>query len=153
MLGFIWHLRGSISLDGIRASADVLDRVEALLAYQGKIVADRGADHLNFGSRPWRESFDSDSRTDALSIFDRGRFWIEPGVIGESLNYDLNCFWSFVICLSLAAVFFAINLRVEGNVVEARRWALSAFGWLYGANVLIALVRAPRCIRRAVNND
>lgn len=81
MLDFIWHLRGSISLDSGTTDERALDRVERLLEKQRKGVSDRGTDYVAFDDPLWSSPFGPNWL--AMVIYDRGRFWTEKGIGGR----------------------------------------------------------------------
>ena len=55
MVDFLWHLRGTVALDGPAATEAVLDRVEELLERQRKPVTGRGADFVTFNAPLWSD--------------------------------------------------------------------------------------------------
>jgi hypothetical protein len=150
MLDFGWHLRGSVPLDGIGSDTVALDRVEQLLATQQKGVSERGSDYLIFDDPLWRNPFGPNWL--AMVIYDRGRFWIEHGLRGRRLRYDLRSLHGMVFCLFAAFTAFFFGLADEG-LSGGVKFAAGAFVWLYGMNILLALVRVPSGIRKAVMSD
>ncbi|GAO40484.1 hypothetical protein SCH01S_48_01450 [Sphingomonas changbaiensis NBRC 104936] len=82
-------------------------------------------------------------------IYDHGRFWVEQGPGERRLRYDLRSLHGMVFCLFAAGMFFCIGLT-GGGVLRAAKFALFAFGWLYGMNMVLALIRVPLLIRRTV---
>lgn len=147
MLDFIWHLRGSIRLDGAGSDAAVLDRVEQLLARQRKGVSERSSEHLAFDDPLWRDPFGPNWL--AMVIYDRGRFWIGQSFHGRELHYDLRSLHGMVFCL-FAALFFSFFGFVGNGLSGGIKFAAIAFAWLYGMNLLLALVRVPSAVRKAV---
>ena len=147
MLDFVWHLRGSVRLDGIGPNDAVLDRVEGLLDRQRKGVRERGADHLAFDDPLWSDPFGPNWL--AMVIYDRGRFWIEQGLDGRRLRYDLRSLHGMIFCLfaAFAAFFFGL---ADGGLSGALKFAAGAFAWLYGMNIILGLGRVPSAIRKAV---
>ena len=79
-MDFIWHLRGSVPLDGLGPNETVLDGVERLLDRQRKGVSERGTDYLAFDDPLWSDPFGPNWL--AMVIYDRGRFWIEQSLGG-----------------------------------------------------------------------
>lgn len=150
MLDFIWHLRGSVALEGIGSNEVALDRVESFLEKQRKPVTERGADYLAFDDPLWSDPFGPNWL--ALVIYDRGRFWIEQGVGGRRLRYDLRSLHGMVFCLFAAFTAFFFGLADDG-LSGGLKFAAGAFAWLYGMNVLLALGRVHRAIREAVRAD
>ena len=146
MWDFIWHLRGSTRIDGKGSNEAVLGRVERLLEQQRKPVTWRGADYLVFESPMWSDLFGPNWL--AMVVYDRGRFWIEQGMGGRILRYDLRSLHGFIFCLFAAFIVFFVGLA--GGVGQGLKFAAIAFGWLYGMNMLLAWARAPRAIRKAV---
>ncbi|WP_423141701.1 hypothetical protein ACOYW6_12865 [Parablastomonas sp. CN1-191] len=149
MWDFIWHLRGSAPLDGVGSNGVALERVEQLLARQGKSVSERGSDYLVFDDPLWREWFGPNWL--AMVIYDRGRFWIEQDVRGRRLRYDLRSLHGLVFCLFAGVIAFFFGLG-NGGLPGGLRYAAGAFAWLYGMNVMLALVRVPSGIRKAVKS-
>lgn len=149
MFDFVWHLRGSVCLNGTDANA-ALDRVEQLLQRQRKRVSKRGSGYLAFDDPLWRNPFGPNWL--ALVIYDRGRFWVEKDSSGQKLRYDLRSLHGIFFCLFAACIAFFFGLAVSG-FSGALKFAGGAFAWLYGMNVLLALVRVPFSIRKAVKSD
>jgi hypothetical protein len=147
MLDMMWHLRGSVALDGGVNNAAALDAVERLLEKQRKPVTERGEDFLAFDDSVWRGRFGPGWL--AMGIYDGGRFWIEQGPSGRRLCYDLGSLQLFAVCAVVAGVIFGAGLA--GGVLSGLKVAALAFGWIYGMNVLIAIARVPRAIRKAVD--
>src|SRR4051794_39251676 len=107
MFDFIWHLRGSVPLDGVASNEVALNRMESLLERQRKGVSERGADYLAFNEPLWRDPFGGSWL--AMVIYDRGRFWIEQGLGGRRLRYDLRSFQAMVFCLFGALMFLFVG--------------------------------------------
>jgi hypothetical protein len=147
MLDAIWHLRGSVSLHGVGADEGVLDRIEQLLEKQRKRDRDRGEHSIVFDDPLWSDPFGPNWL--AMVIYDRGRFWIEQCLDGRRLRYDLRSLHGMVFCLVGALMGFAVGLAT-GGLWGGLEWASAVFVWLYGLNVLLAFVRVPWAIRRAV---
>jgi len=147
MFDTLWHLRGSVGLESV-ADGDALDRVEALLEKQRKGVSERGADYVAFDDPLWSDPFGPNWL--AMVIYDRGRFWIEQGFDGRQLRYDLRSLHGMVFCLFAALMAFFFGLAGDG-VSGGLKFAVGALVWLYGMNILLALVRVPSTIRNAVN--
>lgn len=143
-LDFVWHLRGSVVLGPATTNEAALRRVGWLLDKQRKPVTERGLDHLAFDDPLWRNP--SGPNWLAMAIYDRGRFWIEGG----RLHYGLRSLHGMVFCLLGAAMFFVFGVA-GGDLADGLKFAALAFGWLYGANVLLALGRVPGSIRKAIN--
>ena len=146
MLEFVWHLRGSVGLDAVGSIEAALNRVEQLLERQGKSVSERGSDYLVFNDPLWRNPFRPNWV--AMVIYDRGRFWIEQGLDGRRLRYDLRSLHGLVFCVFAALTAFSFGLA--DGLSAGLKLAAGAFGWLYGMNILLALVRVPSVIRKAV---
>lgn len=149
MLDYVWHLRGSVPLTRVGIDADVLDSVAQLLSKQQKDVSEHGSEYVVFDDPFWRNPFGPNWL--AMMIYDRGRFWIEQGVHGRCLRYDLRSLHGMVFCLVLAALFFFIGLAGDG-INRGFEFGATAFAWLYGANILLALARVLYAIRKAVNS-
>ena len=150
MLDIVWHLRGSIRLDGAGTNVVVLDRVDQLLQRQRKSVSERGSDYLVFDDPLWRDPFGPNWL--AMVIYDHGRFWIEQSPHGRRLRYDLRSLHGMVFCLFAALMAFFFGLAGDG-LAGGLKFAAGAFAWLYGINVLLALVRVPSGIRRVVSSS
>jgi hypothetical protein len=149
MFDFIWHLRGSVPLDGLGSNDAVLDRVERLLEKQRKRDTERGPSSLHFEDPLWSDPFGPNWL--AMVIYDQGRFWIEGGSGGRRLSYDLRSLHGMVFCLFAAFTIFFFGLAA-GSLAGGLKYAAGVFAWLYGMNVLLALARVPRAIRKAVQN-
>ena len=147
MLDFAWHLRGSVNLKDADANDVVLDRLEQLLTKQGKGDRQRGIDRLAFNDPLWGNFFGPNWL--AMVIYDRGQFWIEYGINGRSLRYDLRSLHGMVFCLFAALVAFFFGLA-GGGLWGGLTLAAGAFVWLYGMNILLAVFRVPSAIHRAV---
>ena len=144
---FFWHLRGSFALDMRTSNEAALDSLERLLDRQRKLTRDRGRADLVFDDPLWSNPFGPNWL--AMVIYDRGRFWIEQGFDGRVLRYDLRSLHGMIFCLLGAFMFFAFGIAA-GGLLGGIQFAALAFGWLYGMNILLALVRVPRAIRKAV---
>lgn len=57
MLDFVWHIRGSVALDGVGSNDDALNRLEHLLDRQRKELSERGSDYLAFDDPLWSNPF------------------------------------------------------------------------------------------------
>ena len=148
MLDFIWHLRGSVSLDGVGVNDDVvLDHIERLLDKQRKSVRERGQHSVIFEDPLWSGFFGRNWL--AMVIYDRGRFWIEQSLGGRTLRYDLRSLHGMMFCLCGTLMFFFFGLA-DGGLLGGLKWAAAIFLWLYGMNVLLAFARVPWAIHRAV---
>jgi hypothetical protein len=146
MLIFLWHLRGSVPLESENSNTVTLDRIEQLLAKQWKSVSERGSDYLVFDDPLWRNPFGPNWL--AMVIYDRGRFWIEQEPRGRRLRYDLRSLHGMIFCLFAAFTAFFLGMANDG-LPGGLHYAVGAFAWLYGMNILLALLRVPPSIRRA----
>lgn len=149
MFDTLWHLRGSVGLDSVTANRDALDRMERLLERQRKGVSKRGADYVAFDDPLWSQTFGPNWL--ALGIYGRGRFWIEHSLDGRRLRYDLRSLHGMVFCLLAAFTAFFFGLADDG-LSGGLKFAAGAFAWLYGMNILQALVRVPSAIRKAATH-
>lgn len=147
MFDLIWHLRGSVALDRMGSNEVALDRVESWLEEQRKGEIERSSDFIAFDDPLWSNIFGPNWL--ALVIYDRGRFWIEQGLDGRTLHYDLRSLRGMVWCLFLALMAFLAGLPHDGLTGGAKLAAV-VFAWLYGMNIVLALVRVPWAIRKAV---
>ena len=151
LFDFIWHLRGSARLDSMTSDAAALDGVERLLDDQGKPGWFRNQDDVTFDDPLWSNPFGPNWH--AMVIYDRGRFWIERGFDGRILRYELRSLHGFVFCLFAALMAFWFGAADGGGTSEGIKFAAIAFGWLYGMNILLALLRVPPKIRRAARGS
>ena len=149
MLDFLWHLRGSVRLDGRGSNQATLDRLGRLLEEQRKPISYREADHVAFDAPLWSDIFGPSWH--AMVLYDQGRLWIDQGLGGRTLRYDFRSLHAFVFCLFGAAMFFAFGWA-DGGLVGGFKLASLAFGWVYGMNIVLALLRIPTLIRKAVRN-
>lgn len=136
-------------MECVAATGDALDRVEGLLEKQRKSVSERGADYVAFDDPLWSDPFGPNPNWLAMVIYDRGRFSIEQGFDGRRLRYDLRSLHGMVFCLFAAFMAFFFGLA-GGGVSGGLKFAAGTFAWLYGMNILLALVRVPSAIRKAV---
>ena len=113
MFDFVWHLRGSIRLDGVAPNAIALDRVEQLLRRQRKSISERGSDFLVFDDPLWRDWYGPNWL--AMVIYDRGWFWIEQDLHGRKLRYELRSLHGMVFCLCAASIAFFFGLAGTGS--------------------------------------
>lgn len=150
MLDFVWHLRGSISLEGAATSGAAIDGIERLLMKQGKPITEIGPSAIGFDDPLWNNMFGPNWL--AMVIYDRGRFWIEQSGTGLRLRYELRSLHGMVFCLFGSLMFFVFGLA-SGGLADGLEAAALAFGWLYGMNILLALLRVPQSIRKAVRSQ
>ena len=148
-MDFIWRLRGSVALDRTGPNEVALERVERLLEGQRKGVSERGADYLAFDDPFWSAPFGPNWL--AMVIYDRGRFWIEQGLGGRRLHYDLRSLHGLVFCLFGALMFFLFGLAF-GSLSSGLKLSSGAFAWIYGGNIALAVARVPLAIRNAVRS-
>jgi|TARA_R110002124_G_scaffold224237_2_gene389617 hypothetical protein len=146
LIDVLWHLRGSVSLERSSGDEAVLGALKRFLVKKYKPVTSQGPDHLTFDA-PLLDSFFHGQS--ALTIYDRGHFRIVHGSSGRRLHYDLRSLHGMVFCLYGAAVCFAFGTLADSLRFGAELAAL-AFGWLYGGNLLLAVVRVPFAIRKSV---
>jgi len=148
MMNSLWHLRGSVLLEGAVTDGDVLEGLERLLQKQLKPITERTPDSLAFDDPLWRNPFGPNWL--AMVIYDQGRFRIEHEARGRKLVYDLRSLHGMIFCLSAAIVFFVVGVASEG-VLRGLQFAAFAFAWLYGMNILLARARVPGAIRSATS--
>lgn len=149
MFNFIWHLRGSVSLDGLGSSDAALDRVERLLDKQRKRDRARGQNSVSFEDPLWSDPFGPNWL--AMVIYDEGRFWIDEGLSGRRLRYDLRSLHGMVFCLFSALMFFFFGLA-SGGLSSGLKYGVGVFAWLYGMNIVLAVARVPSTIRKAIRS-
>ena len=147
MLDFVWHLRGSVNLDGAGSNDLPLDRIEHLLDKQQKRDRERGPNYLAFNDPLWANFFGSNWL--AMVIYDRGRFWIEQGFEGRRLRYELRSLHVVLLCTAAAVGAFCLGFAGQG-LSGGIKLGVGAFAWLYGMNLLLGLIRVPPAIRDAV---
>jgi hypothetical protein len=140
MLDFLWHLRGSVSLPEPTTDHAVLDAIERLLDQQQKPSL-RTSTEIRFNAPLWENLLGPNWA--AMMIHDRGRFRIET--VGERrlLRYDLRSLHGFIFCLLGSGMFFTVG---------GWKHAVFAFSWIYGMNIVLALIRVPISIRKAVKS-
>ena len=143
----LWHLRGSELASGAQSDEEIIERIGQLLEGQRKPVSFQGSDWIEFDSPLWEDLFGGNWLT--LVIFDRGRIWVERGLDGRRLRYELRSLHGFIFCLAGAAMFFAVG-AADGDVGQGLKFAGLAFGWLYGGNIALALMRVPHLFGRVV---
>lgn len=148
MFDFVWHLRGSVPLEEINGDTATLDRVEQFLEKQQKSARERGSDYVVFDDPMWLLG---GPNWLAMVMYDRGRFFIEQSVSGQKLRYDLRSLHAMVFCMFAAFIAFFFGFA-DGGITGGLRLAVGAFAWLYGANLLLALLRVPYAIRKAVSS-
>jgi len=147
MFDFLWHLRGSIELDGRIPDAEVLDRVTDMLEKQRKPTIDRGSYSVIF-EEPFASKFWS-AHSRATVMYDQGRLWIDRQSGQRTLRYDLRSLHALVFC-SVGVVPCLLIGLLAGDFVHGATFAAVGFGWVYGMNLLLALFRVPPLIRRTV---
>ena len=145
MENILWHLRGSVALNGNQDSA--LDGIEGLLGAQYKTVIERGSDHVSFDDPLWRSMFVPNWL--AMLMYDRGHFWTDNSQGTLLLYYDLRSLHGMLFCMFAAGLAFFFGMADQG-LQSGLAYAAFAFVWLYGVNMLLALIRVPRAIREAV---
>ncbi len=151
MIGsFIWHLRGSVSLDGSRSNQELIDRIEHLLERQKKTAVERGEDYVIF-DEPIANNFWG-SHWEAMAIYIKGRIWIEQDAASRVLCYDLSSIRAFLFCLSFPVMAFIVFAFISDIAISLHdsKYAALMSGFLYGMHLMLSLARVPRAIRRAV---
>jgi hypothetical protein len=146
MWNSIWHLRGSVALDGATTAEEAINAIERLLARQRKPVTERGVDFLCFHAPLWRAFLTPNWFS--MYIYDQGRFWIDHRPDGPQIRYDLGSFQALVYCILAGVAFF--NFGLPSGIRVGLFLAISSFGWLYGMNILLALIRVPSAVRAAI---
>ncbi len=146
-MGFLWHLRGSVPLDGKVADDAILDRLERMLNQQRKDPVERGSDYVAFASSLWSRPFAPSWQ--AMAIYDQGWFWIDRRSDRALLRYRLRSLELFIFCLC-AAFFFFMAGSGGGGFLFGLKMGAGFFAWLYGMNVLLALLRVPSLVERSI---
>jgi len=140
LLDVLWHMRGSIDLSRTATDDVILRRVVAALERQRKPISDRGATFVEFDSPLFSDFFAPNWL--ALIIYDRGRIWIDRTGVVPVLRYDLRSLHGFIFCgVSALAV----------AVIAEPAIGLGAFAWLYGMNIVLAVIRVPGVFERAAS--
>ena len=147
MIDFFWHLRGSIPTDTDMNPSAIIQRIEGLLEKQRKDITERKDDFISFYTPLWSGIFGPNWL--AMVIYEKGRFCVEHSASGCRLRYDLRSLHGFVYCLC-AAVFFFVFTVFGNGLLMALGIAALAFSWLYGMNMLLAWIRVPHAIRKAI---
>ena len=140
----LWHLRGSVALDQVRAG-DAMFRLSNLLRHQHKAVTARSPVELAFDNSRGEIDFWRNWR--AFVMYERGRFWVD----GDRVRYDLRSLHLFLFCL-FAACLAGTIVAILGDALHGLMAAAFLMGCLYGLNVLIALLRVPMLIGRTVRH-
>lgn len=146
MLSFLWHLRGSIALNSPLTDAQIIAVVADWLDDEGKGVPERDRNMLWFSEPFWHVT----SRRSIVSIFDRGHFRIVHGLEGRRLCYDLRSL-HVALHLSAFAAIAVLFFRFTGGGVEPGR-IFGMVAALYGVNMIFAVWRVPRMIRKAIGS-
>ena len=141
MIDSLWHLRGSVPLDGVTGGEATLDGLERLLEKQRKPTTERTSDCIAFDDPLWRDPYGPNWL--AMILYDHGRFWIEQGAGERRLRYDLRSLHGMIFCLIGSVMFFGVGCASGG---------IGMFALLYGMNILMARIRIPRLIRMAVRD-
>lgn len=140
LLDVLWHMRGSVDLNRTASDDVILRRVAKALERQRKPISDSGATFVEFDSPLFSDFFAPNWL--ALIIYDRGRIWIDRTGVAPVLRYDLRSLHGFIFCLVAA---------VLGGVAGGVGVGLGAFAWLYGMNILLALIRVRGVFERAAS--
>jgi hypothetical protein len=148
MLDILWKLRGSVPLDGMGTDEAVMTRLVFFLEDQGKQVSERyntqvAFDPIVLGIKWWR-------RGRTMDMFERGRFWIDQGVGGRTLDYELRSLRNFLIGLFGAGMFFIFGIWPHGDVALGLEFGTGALAWLGGVPFLVSRAIVPGRIRSAV---
>lgn len=146
MLDNIWHLRGSMHI-GNASGEEALDRIEALLHQQRKPLTEDRVGYRAFHASLFENAFGPNWLS--MVAYEKGVFWIEEDTQGCILKYDLSSLHALIFCVTAAGIFFPFGFTNDG-VAGAAKYATFAFLWLYGGNMLLAWIRIPRAIRKAV---
>jgi len=150
MLDLLWHLRGTVRLGPGTDQTAVLDRIEQMLEKQRKPIIERGLTSISFEAPLWSNFWSGNGR--ATLIYDRGRIWIRQDLEGQNLRYELRSLHTFIFCLVGALTFFVMG-SLGADFRQGLLFGSLAFGWVYGMNILMALIRVPMLIRRTVRAD
>ena len=113
MIENIWHLRGSTQLPSDATDAVILERLETFLEKQRKPITEQNHSSVEFCSPLWEDWLAPNWL--ALVIYDKGTFWIDSGLEGRTLRYDLQSLHVLLFCLTGALMFlvFVSTLKVS----------------------------------------
>jgi len=150
MIDKIWHLRGTTKLPPDVSDTIIFERLENFLAKQRKPITEQTASSIEFSSPLWEDVFTPNWL--ALVIYDQGKFWIENGLEGRSLRYELRSWHGLIFCF-FGALMFLIFVSTVEDIATGSKFALLAFAWLYGGNMILAWGRVPFAIRKALNGS
>jgi hypothetical protein len=158
MLDFLWHLRGSVPLDGVRAGDDPLYGVALLLAEEQKDIRRRGTSEIEF-DRPLSNIPLRGRPRPAMEVFGKGRFWLDQGVDGSAVRYELYDVrwggWDGLAAAAFLAAFFVVVLLIAFGRIRGGPWLASPVTVLtfIAIQLLLARIRVPRIIRAAVRGN
>ena len=147
MIDFIWHLRRAELIRSHESDAVILNDLENFLQSQKVSTISKQTRSIFFTDPLF--SFRFKSNWLPLAVYDQGTFVISNEERGRVLRYELSSFQGFVFCLSCAALFFVTSSSFEGPLYGLKI-GLFAFLWLYGMNMVLAHIRVPRAVRRAI---
>ena len=141
----LWTLRGSLEVPPGMTPAEQLDRIENGIADLGKRVFDRDGPTIVYSSWFWEDALGINRNP--LLVYDRGRLWLDGSGGTSRLRYELSSLRFLLLCFAIAA---AAGLFIGSQVGwrESAKVAFVGLAWLYGLNLLVALVRVPRFFRR-----
>jgi hypothetical protein len=149
-LSILWHMRGSGRIAADQSNEAVLQRLEAMLDRQRKpiIFPDYpNVNKLTFDDPLWSHLMWPNWL--AMVIFDRGEFWIEEENGNRAVRYQLRSLHLLLLCVFAAVTFTLAGLHSNGPLGGLKFGAM-AFGWLYGVNILLAILRVPFKIQSAI---
>lgn len=150
MIENIWHLRGSTKLPSDVTDAVVIERLKTFLTKQHKPVCEQSNSSIGFHSPLWEDWLTPNWL--ALVLYDHGSFWIDKGLEGRFLRYDLRSLHVLVFCLA-GALMFLVFVSFSEGIAAGMRVGLLALAWLYGGNMLLARGRIPLAIRKVVRGS
>lgn len=127
--------------------AVVIERLETFLTKQHKPVCEQSNSSISFHSPLWEDWLKPNWL--ALVIYDHGNFWIDTGLEGRVLRYDLRSWHSLIFCLAGALMFLVLVSSSEG-IATGLRFSLLSLAWLYGGNMFLAWARIPLAIGKVV---
>ncbi len=111
-----------------------------MLEQQRKPTIERGSTSIMFEEPLWSNFWGPNWR--ATVIYDQGRLWIDERDSHRRLRYDFRSLHAFVFCFVGAATFFVFG-SLGGNIMQGLGFAALVLGWVYGMNVVTALLRVP----------
>ena len=126
VVDFLWHLRGSVSLEKSPSDDAVFDGLQRFLTRQHKTLTYVSVDKLAFRDLNW--FFGIRSNLLVLLMYERGCFWIERKSGARRLYYELRSLYGFVFVCLVQRCFFALVCEMELDPQrQSGRWHSGGF--------------------------